>query len=369
MEQDQQRYIRLKEATQLSLQQIEGFEGLVDDVLTRVVIDTIRRYQTKLNVGIQDSVSDLLDTFKQKVTQAIFDTSNSWKVTANSDPFIFPRGCRFCYTRGSSTIVVIEQDPQVRTLSLSPGLLSNRRSGYDPKRVSLSLPFVVFLVHFRGGDFNGLYSGWKTRPLRSTSDMLGRPVLPNVHENLNICLGSVNGLVGGSIVDQTEAVLNHYWSSTFNTDLSDYWSSKHQLSHHFRSVQSWSDASEQDPTFILQVELETSGRTMDRLIEMMTMHEETPDESSFRHNFSEQIDSCVESLFSKILRYLKKTKFDKHYPKDVESNLQEALSRATSELVEVVYALDREISDLSSHLEHKEKPVVSHGSRWKEYSS
>jgi hypothetical protein len=369
MSKDVQRYNSLKEATRLSLQQAKGFDGLVDDILTRVVIDTIRRYQTKLNVGIQDSVSDLLDTFKQKVTQAIFDTSNSWKVT-NHDPFIFPRGCRFCYTRGSSTIIVIEQDPQVRTLSLSAGLFEGRLRRTEPKRVALALPFVVFLVHFRDNNFTGLYSGWKTRPLRSMSDMLGRPVLPNVHDNLAVCTGAINGLVGGSIVDQTEAVLNHYWSSTFNTDLSDYWCSKHQLSHHFRSVKSWSDASEDDPTFILQVEIESSGRTMDRLIEMMTMQEETPDESAFRHNFSEEIDKCVESLFSKILRYLKKTKFDKHYPKDIKSGLQETLSNATSELTDLICALDQEVSAFSDHLkEGNKKEIIAGSGVWKDYSS
>ena len=100
-----QRYECIKQAAACAVQQTE-LDLLVQDILTKIVIETLHKYQQKVNVGIQDSMGDLLDNFKQKITQAIFDVANTWRAS-NQKPVLFPRGCRFCYARGESTIFVI----------------------------------------------------------------------------------------------------------------------------------------------------------------------------------------------------------------------------------------------------------------------
>ena len=41
--------------------------ALANDILTRVVIPTLDKFQKKINAGLQDSVSDLLDQFKKEI--------------------------------------------------------------------------------------------------------------------------------------------------------------------------------------------------------------------------------------------------------------------------------------------------------------
>ena len=67
-----QRYNHVVSATEGFKGQLEDRTKLVEDVLAKVVIETIRKYQQRVNVGIQDSIVDLLSTFKLKVAEEIF---------------------------------------------------------------------------------------------------------------------------------------------------------------------------------------------------------------------------------------------------------------------------------------------------------
>lgn len=146
-----QKYLHLKEAA-AKARGAADFEGLSSDILTRVVIDSITKYRQKVVVGAQDSVSDLLDSFKFSLAEAVFEVAAGWKVV-NREPFLFPRGCRFCHTRGNTTIFVIEQEPQIRTLSFEGRMIGetpftgeNFEPEPPPERLPMALPYVVFLI-------------------------------------------------------------------------------------------------------------------------------------------------------------------------------------------------------------------------------
>ena len=333
-----QRYESLKKAADLTVSEVQNFDALVQSVLTQVVREALHKYQQKINVGIQDSLGDLLDIFKQKITQAIFDTANTWKV-ANREPVLFPRGCRFCSTRGESTIFIIEEDPQVRTLSLYQGLMGASRptiwegsATEHIEYVRLALPYAIFIIHFHNNIFTNLYCGWRTHALTSLENMMARPLLPNIHEGLNVCMGRHYVPPPSNLVEQSMAVLNHFWNSTFNNDISDAWWSKFRFSNKLMSGRRWAEESERDASFILQLNL-FETRSLQYQLDLLVMHEQEPDENAFRHKLAEGIDKCVGDLFAGTMRYFKKTKFERYENQIVDHSVSRDIDQNGSVVI------------------------------------
>lgn len=363
------RYESIKQATDLTVQEVRTLEPLVNDILTKVVIETLHKYQQKVNVGVQDSISDLLDNFKQKITQEIFDIAGTWKV-ANREPVMFPRGCRFCWTKGESTIFIIEQDPQIRSLSMAAGMLGQSYSyaaHEQTEYIALALPYVVFIVHFRANEFAGLYCGWRRQPLGDLSDMLCRPLLPNIHDTLNVCTGwSAAAHYGqGSMAERTMNIITNFWSSTFNNDIAEAWWSKFRIHRSLATAKSWAKKSAEDSSFILQVNLHET-RSVQYVLDLLVMHEQEPDENAFRHRLSENIDGCIEKLSSGILRYFKKTKFERYHPTEITDVVKQIIQEAVRELADVVFVLDAEVKKLASDVRPASVPMEGLGKYWRD---
>lgn len=351
-----QRYNSLKEAAHLTLSEVEGLDLLADSVLTQVVLEAIRTYQQKLAVGIEDSASDLLDTFKLQVAKHIFETAAGWRVTQR-DNFLFPHGCRFCFTRGPNTIVVIEQGPQTRSLSFVRGMQreETRNSGADSsERVSLALPYSIFILSFRQDGFQSMRYLWRTAPLKSLDDMLCVANLPNLHEGGTVCLGRI-GPTGTTISETCENCVAGFWNSQFNHDLSAAWWHKDTVSPQIATGKLWAENSINNPLFILGLPF-APYKTVREVLDIITASAEEPSESVFRHKLSEQIDGCVEALFHKMTSYLKKTKFDKHSPNDIHDALKSCLKTSVSELVDVSMAVHHEIDKLGEELK---EPILA----------
>lgn len=357
------RYEAIKRAAELSSQQMQSLEPLVQDILTKVVIETLRQYQKKLNVGIQDSVNDLLDNFKQKITQEILSASEVWKVAnkrEDKEPVLFPKGCRFCWTKGDNTIFIVEQDPQVRNLSFMKNILGRSLSHHVGKEyISLALPYVVFVVHFRKDKYYGLYCGWNKRPLASIDDMLYRPLLPNIHPNLNVCMAGWKKL--GTITEQSMDAIASFWNSTFNDDLSSMWWEKSKFD--LKTAKDWQDKSTEDSNFILNIDLYAS-RSIRDILNLLVKYEQEPDENGFRHKLHESIDACVESMSVGIMRYFKKTKFDRYYPTDITEAVKRIFEDSFKELADIVFVLEAELQKITDELAPETKITQGVGEYW-----
>jgi len=105
------------------------------------------------------------------------------------------------------------------------------------------------------------------------------------------------------------------------------------------------------------------------VIDLVCKYEDTPDQRSFRHKLSGEIDGCVEGLFQKITRYFHKNKFEKHYPKDVSESLGKATKEATADLADVVFALESEIKAFKEQVGEKNNTLYPAGELWDEYYS
>lgn len=360
-----QKHKCLNEAIKQALDENASMQNLSSEILQKVVIETIHKYQQKLNVGIEDSLSDLIAAFKQKISDTIFETTAGWRVH-NRDYFLFPRGCRFCFAKGDSIIVVIEQEPQIRSLLLSSALLNSKNS----ERVALALPYVNFVLHFKKNVFASMFCGWRTTPLRDISDSLCTPLLPNIHDNLAVCMGKVTGDLGDNISQRTDAVLNHFWNSQFNTDLSQNWNVKARYHSNFETAQKWSKASIDDSNFVLQINYKQT-KTLKSIVDLLTKVDDEPDETILRHNLSEYIDQTVESLFAKILRYFKNTKFEKHHPKDITDLMSKIMTESNSELASLILVIENELGNLKKEIQtiNLLPNAVPRSPRWSNYST
>lgn len=366
----------LRKAIQGLVVQVTGDSSLVEEILTRVVIDTIRRYQDKVGAGIEDSVADILATFKLKVAQEIFDVSQTWTLASKREMIIFPPGCRFLYTMGRSTFVVIEQAPANRTLNLDSSLLDSQvgRNTQHYERHSLSIPYGVFILHFRNGRSDGrgseglidVYYAWRQSPLSSMTDMLYRPFLPNLHLGLAVCrgrdasAGSETQTWDGAMINRiTNEVISEFWNSRFNSDLATAWWDKQSRSE-VSTVEDWARNTRDNPLFILGVRL-TEEKTLGVMLSTLVSaaEEQESDVSALRHRLTDSIDVVSTEVFSKVVRYLKKTKFDRYYPKDVTKQLGDALGPVAEQIRVLAAAIEMELNRLTHETDKKQS--ISYG--------
>ena len=350
------RHENLQKAVRSALDKVktgEGFSPLVEEILTRVIYKVIGQYQNKVNAGMQDSVSDLLNSFKQKVATQIFESADSWRVR-NRDEFLFPPNCRYCYSRGESTILVIEQQPAVRSLLFYENLLGrDYGSMTGTKRVPLSLPYVYFFMHFRRHENNdvvsGVYTAWSNTSIVSLDDRLGRPVLPNTHPHCNVCMGWTP-MRGNNIIELTNNTITTYWNSTFSSDLADLWWAKSNVDRRIATGNEWMKNSEDNPLFILSVDW-PFAYTVRGLLDLLTRSEMEPSELATRHKLTDTVDKCVETLYSKILRYFKRTSFERFYPKESADQLSQAIGSVVGEMSDLLLALEHEVNKLAEDIQ------------------
>ena len=348
----------LKQTSQKILKELTDCDNLTKDILQNVVLDTIKRYQQKIDVGIQDSVSDLLLDFKAKILNTVLTNIQGWRLTKR-ECFLFPKNCRFCFNYGSKTIIVIEQEPQVKSLLFDKNMLdsiTNEKCGQS-ERISLSMPYVIFVGEFKQNKLSSLFCSWRASPLKSMSDYLGQSVLPNIHSNLSVCLGNPPEVS----VERMDEIVSYFWNSQFNQDLMSHWATKHLLHKNLANARIWAQASIDDPLFILNVKFpHPPERTLGHFIDRLIQYEHDGDQEFITRKVSELVDYCVNGLFHKIMNFLKKTKFEIYYPKNVSNELEKTLHRASQELSNLVLAMQVELDSLKVGL-GKLNPIVAQG--------
>ena len=314
---------------------------LAEGILKKVVVECLKQYQQRLNVGIEDSVSDLLENFKQQMTGSLLAMSPHWNVATARGGHLFPRNCRFFYTKGQRTVCILEEPPQVRTLSFDAALW-----GGLSQRVlyALALPYVVFIVCLDEQQLQTVYCGWRNRALGSLDEMLYAPVLPNHHRDLQVCRGH-NIPLGENISQIVENVVADYWASTFNHDLLDFWNLRIGLSRYFSTPMTWADKSLEDSTFVLNLPYK-GIETINHYIRLLTMYqEEVDEEGALVNGVKEAVLHSTEELFKGIMRHLQGTKFDRYYPKDIEEEVATAYRFVSTEFSTAILSLEHELQN------------------------
>jgi len=180
------------------------------------------------------------------------------------DLFLPGGGTRLVQVKGVSTILVIEQPPQVRQVRWSNERMG-RGGSYATYR--LAFPYILYAFTFYQGEFEGLRIYHRTAPLRAPNDSLYLSNLMNVQADLGLpsccraCLcGRPSGLTELPLADQVEGLLTYFWTSGFNIDIEgNRFDRARLLDPRIARVEAWQQASEADPLFPLEVAWELAA--------------------------------------------------------------------------------------------------------------
>ncbi len=125
---------------------------------------------------------------------------------------VLPTGCRMFMTKGVETTFVIEQSPQVRTLTW--------KDMGDKGSWKLSFPYVLFIVVFSGTAINSDRTRvlYRTAPLSGGGDKLLKTNLCNVHADGHVCTGNMR-VNGETLAQKADSFVGNFWISEFNADL------------------------------------------------------------------------------------------------------------------------------------------------------
>lgn len=285
------------------------------------LIDDSDTLKAELILNIGDKIWDRL----QQVKENIKDT-----------PYVLPQDCKLAYTKGNRTIVVIEQPPQIRSVTLSPELVSfkdisasqgNNSSGY---RFRLSFPYVLFFLIFDKGKYSGHELYFRNKPLLSTRERVYLAPIPNIfsENGSRMCMGEgFNINKNDSISKQSEFVVSTFWQSTFNDHLGNGDSS--EIDKRIKNWRTWQANTKIDPLFILKIQWSES-RTTKGVIESLL------EKRDFMHKYDgidkeikEMIDNGIGEISSNVKKAvdsakgyeLKKEDVDKFTSSNLESML------------------------------------------------
>lgn len=315
----------------LSVRLSENDRALSQDILTRAFIPILNRFQQKVNVGIQDSVTDILTAFRNRLQDEVFGVAQSYEASQKQQKLLLPMNCRFARTKGESDIFVIEQTPMRRTLTF--------KLDQNVLRTNLQLPYCLFLFHFKKGRLAEVYHYWRTQPLTSLNDKLHHPLLPNIHKSHSICFGNVV-TSGDTVSEVIETTISGFWGSAFNNDLPQHF---HRIKDvpKLSTLENWSQRSS-DPFLFGEIDLPTDHTTLDKAIDTCLQYQPDFDAQALRRKLDEAIEQCSGQMFDRLMKYFKEKRFDKFYPQDIEQNVRRSVAEILDEIKAIVDSMRTE---------------------------
>jgi len=224
------------------------------EIFRQATHKVLERLKQSVIADVSESTKQMVLQLTQQLGDKLLKMAEGWNEEIQDDLILYPEGTRFVRRRVSAQVLVIEQKPQTRTLAFGNELEDPARRGVS--HFSLALPYTVFVLYFRNRVFQTLYVGWRNKPLASMNDYLGRPNLPNISDELAVCMGTEFKEIqwtGQRMAEQVNEVLGQFWQSEFNKDIADAFHAYRKEHDQFGNLKLWARHSRQDPLFILNI--------------------------------------------------------------------------------------------------------------------
>ncbi len=193
-----------------------------------------------------DRVAIVTETVRKEISLEEFVAAVSESGSAIS--LSFPPNSALVAKKGSRTIYVTAHAPQVRSIRRK----ASRGNGLI--NADLAFPWVVFVHIFRTNDaagdvHEGSYVFFANKFPDSWDALVCPAKINNVHNSGKICLGyGFTMRVEEPAAKKASDVENHFWSATFNHDLS--WS----MNEVGGSYREWANRTRKDPSFITKAD-------------------------------------------------------------------------------------------------------------------
>jgi len=276
------------------------------------LVDESDAVKAELILNIGDKIWDRLQQVKEKFKDS---------------PYVLPQDCKLAYTRGNRTVVVVEQKPQMRSVTFNHKLVSQAVSqeaaGKTPNgfRFSLAFPHVLFFIVFDKGKYVYHEIYFRNKPLLSTREYVYLAPIPNIFRDRGanfkpMCMGEQFAVdKGDTLARQCEYAVSMFWQSTFNDHLGDGGSDK--IDKRIKNWAEWQKQSLNDPLFVLNVQWK-QGRTAKGVIEsILEMRDHKHELDAMDKEIKSQIDAGVTSISTSVKEAVSAAKIQKF--KDLDS--------------------------------------------------
>lgn len=241
----------------------------------------------------------------------------------NQELELIPDNCRYMKNLSDkSKIFVLEDEPRLRTVSFNfdPTVMLEilKQNGkYDtfnlsefktsiPFKLTLSIPYVVYILHLRNGGGFDLLLFYRLAPISSMDDYLLEPCLPNISDQYQVCLGPIstkNDSNINSVNSKIRKIIDSFWFNSFNYDYflhCDRYKEVPELSDLF----TYSFNSKKDPMFIFSTKWFNTGYTLNEIIKKQTKDYNFHEFSDIFEYFQKSIEKSSNSLESQDENYL-----------------------------------------------------------------
>lgn len=210
---------------------------------------------------------------------------------------ILPDNCKYIRKIKNQTLIVIEESPKIRTISLSKDITYEieklKKTGKfeeynledyntnqfeenkQPYQFTLSFPFIVYFIHFNETmNYRDMHLFFRLHPITSLDDYLLKPCLPNINDTYHVCLNYEYNLNLKTISSKVSDIIDTFWFNSFNTDYYHFinlYENVPQVCDFF----TWQHNTKIDPLFIFSTEWKSSKFNINSFINSCygTFHE------------------------------------------------------------------------------------------------
>lgn len=281
--------------------------NILQNKMKEIIEKTYSRMSQEFLGNIGDETDEFLVQLKAVMCEEVWNSLQQVFSRNEPSPMVLPENTKMAFTKGNRTVFVIEQKPQVRSVSFVPKLLSNKeqmagtRTSNGNYRFSLAFPYICFVLVFDDELFAFQEIYFRNKPLTSPREHLYMAPLPNIwrteRDHKAVCMG--NDFVPqdeGPIARQAELAISEFWQRTFN----DHLGNGGKIDKRIASYYEWQARTEKDPLFILKMKWgrgNTAKNLIDKILKQRTMNHPT---DSIDTETRKLLESGVSQVIKKI---------------------------------------------------------------------
>ena len=288
----------------MSLLSVQGEEEDVEDI-NQLIIDEIT---TSLVISKKKDEKSISRPYKKVFTVPTksFCRKLDKSLSTNS---ILPKNTRYFTSDRKKSIVVLEEDPQVRLIRVTDdfssvienlkitgilqefGDINIETDAAGHCIFNLSFPYMVYIVElfqYPHHPEKRLSVFYRTSPLVSLQDSLYKCNLLNIAGDNTCCFGDLAFSSKADLSTKVNSIIDSFWSNIFNRDIIENYRA-YSNHPHLSTFIHWQYYSKRDPLFILSEDLIPTGNTLNSAITTLE-HYDNPNHLNFGDSHRSVLD-------------------------------------------------------------------------------